>query len=155
MHGITKLELLITISKNKVMATCNSFPGCKGVADTESDAIAKLLRSITRKVTAITKSTLETILEGPALITEPITSIRKSKSQIRKVYAVDPSLFNMSKSKSTQIQYPNDDRTYTIPPERDVRRLMATIQTDFMGVRDSFIDDDESDDMVWLPISLN
>ncbi len=155
MHGITKLELLITFSKNKVMATCNSFPGCKGVADTESDAIEKLLRSITRKISALTKSTLQTILEGPALLTEPVTSIRKSKSQIRKVYAVDPSLFNMTKSKSTQIQYPNDDRSYSIPPERDVRRLMATIQTDFMSMKDSLMDDDESDDMVWLPISLN
>ncbi|NDD67098.1 hypothetical protein EBZ35_05555 [bacterium] len=154
MQSNTKLEIVITRTKSRFMATCTSFPGCKGAAATEADAIIKLQSSIARKIASVAKQALGTIMDGPALIHEAVGGQKKSEQRVRKVYKVDPALFAMAKGGVTSLRYPDEDGLVRIPPERDIKRLLATLSPDF-SVQDMMADDDDMDDALWLPISLN
>lgn len=154
MQSSTKLEIVITRTKSRFVATCTSFPGCKGSGSTEPDAIIKLQASIARKIASVAKQALGTIMDGPALIHEAVGEQKKSQHRVRKVYKVDPALFAMAKGNGTTLRYPDDDGQIRIPPERDIKRLLSTLSPDF-SVQDLMSDDDDMDDALWLPISLN
>jgi len=154
MQSTTKLEIVITRTKSRFVATCTSFPGCKGTGATEADAIIKLQTSIARKIASVAKQALGTIMDGPALINEAMNGQKKSQQRVRKVYKVDPALFAMAKGSGTALRYPDDEGVMRVPPERDIKRLLATLSPDF-SVQELVADDDDMDDTLWLPISLN
>ena len=93
---INNLELNISFEKNTWIAKTPSFPKCKGSGETESEAIDKLVNSITRFISKRTKQYLGDMLHSKQYTQVILDSSTDSKTH-KRLFPLDGGFSNLSK----------------------------------------------------------
>lgn len=86
-----RLEVVIKIEDDKYKAICTSFPKCKGVGDTEEEALTKLSASIGRAIARMAQLSLKNLFLSDNY-TEVILDGSKDKGAQCRVFSFESTL---------------------------------------------------------------
>ena len=82
------LEVVFTNHKDGIKAVCPMFPGCRGVGETEEDALVKLTQSVSRMMAKLTRSSLESVLLSDQY-TDVISGPAQSTGEKKRLFSLN------------------------------------------------------------------
>jgi hypothetical protein len=89
-----QLEVKIIKEAERFIASCGAFPSCKGIGETEKEALEKLGNSISRAIGKMTRESIKSVLLSDHY-TDIIFEEKEDKKEQRRV-------FNLNSSSQTQ-----------------------------------------------------
>ena len=160
MDLLSHLEVNITHDKDSYKATCDVFPKCTGIGETEEAALEKLSLSIARFIGNLAKNTFKTILSSSRYTELILDTSENTKSQ-RRVFQIDPNIANMTKSLFVKVKTSNT----TLPKEKvDIQTFVNKMDhhsiTQMMDSSDTMekqlqADPDQEGFVFGFPLSFN
>lgn len=86
---VNHLEVVFSKHKNGVEAVCSMFPGCRGIGEDEKEALVKLIQSVGRMMSKLTRSSLESVLLSDQY-TEVLSGPYQSADVRKRLFALNP-----------------------------------------------------------------
>ena len=97
MDLLSHLEIKLIHKNKEFTATCDTFPKCKGVAQSQSEAIEKLSHSISRFVSTLVKRSFNSVLTSDNY-TEIVFDESSNESIQKRVFQMDQATKQLTRS---------------------------------------------------------